>query len=196
MSGVPIINSINIIKQQLKSMKRLCTISLLATMPLAMFAYYGDYSGSIELPGTIKFLTFILFVWGILEVILFFKVWGMTNNVKKIQTELTRSNTTELFRKYRLLGLNDKAAEILIQVFLNDMEKYIHSDSYYSGEIIDYKVAELEFQLSQLGEKLPNGFKNLKTAEDYYKLGYMKALKRPQLEVRQKEEAEDKTQVD
>lgn len=173
-------------------MKRLCTISLLATMPLAMFAYYGDYSSSIELPGTIKFLTFILFVWGILEVILFFKVWGMTNNVKKIQTELTRSNTTELFRKYRLLGLNDKAAEILIQVFLNDMEKYIHS----SGEIIDNKVAELEFQLSQLGEKLPNGFKNLKTAEDYYKLGYMEVLKSPQLEIRQKVEAEDKTQVD
>ena len=68
-------------------MKRLCTISLLATMPIAMFAYYGDYS-SIELPGTIKFLTFILFVWGILEVILFFKVWGMTNNVKKSKQNL------------------------------------------------------------------------------------------------------------
>lgn len=176
-------------------MKKLCTISLLATMPLTMFAYYGDYS-SIELPGTIKFLTFILFVWGILEVILFFKVWGMTNNVKKIQTELTRSNTTELFRKYRLLGLNDKAAEILIQVFLNDMEKYIHSDSYFSGEKIDNKVAELEFQLSQLGVKLPKGFNDLKTAEDYYKWGYMKTLKRAQLEEKQKEEAEDKTQVD
>ena len=25
-------------------MKKLCTISLLATMPLTMFAYYGDYS--------------------------------------------------------------------------------------------------------------------------------------------------------
>lgn len=176
-------------------MKKLCTISLLATMPLTMFAYYGDYS-SIELPGTIKFLTFILFVWGILEVILFFKVWGMTNNVKKIQTELTRSNTTELFRKYRLLGLNDKAAEILIQVFLNDMEKYIHSDSYFSGEKIDNEVAELEFQLSQLGVKLPKGFNDLKTAKDYYKFGYMKTLKHAQLEEKQKEETEDKTQVD
>lgn len=121
---------------------------------------------------------------------------GYDQQCKKIQTELTRSNTTELFRKYRLLGLNDKAAEILFQVFLNDMEKYIHSDSYYSGEKIDNKVAELEFQLSQLGEKLPKGFNNLKTAEDYYKLGYMKTLKRAQLEEKQKEEAEDKTQVD
>ena len=51
----------------------------------------------------------------------------MTNNVNKIKTELTRSNTTELFRKYRLYGQNDKAAEILIQIFLNDMEKYRHS---------------------------------------------------------------------
>lgn len=174
-------------------MKRLCTISLLATMPIAMFAYYGDYS-SIELPGTIKFLTFILFVWGILEVILFFKVWGMTNNVKKIQTELTRSNTTELFRKYRLLGQNDKAAEILIQVFLNDMEKYIHSDSFYSGEKIDNKVAELEFQLTQLGEKLPSGFKNLKTAEDYKNLGYMKTLKREQFEEKQKDGEENSSE--
>ena len=29
-------------------------------------------------------LTIILFVFGILQIILFFKVWGMTNDVKKI----------------------------------------------------------------------------------------------------------------
>lgn len=174
-------------------MKRLCIISLLATIPLAMFAYYDDYN-SPEPSGTIKFLMLILFVWGILEVILFFKVWGMTNNVNKIKTELTRSNTTELFRKYRLYGQNDKAAEILIQIFLNDMEKYIHSDSYYSGEKIEEKVAELDFQLGQLGEKLPDAFKNLKTAEDYYKLGYMKTLKRAQFEKKQAEEAKAEEQ--
>ena len=166
-------------------MKRLSIISLLATLPLAMFAYYDDYS-SPEPSGTIKFLIFILFVWGILEVILFFKVWGMTNNVNQIKTELTRSNTKELFRRYRLLGQNDKAAEILIQMFLNDMEKYIHSDRYYSGEKIENKVAELEFQLSELGVKLPNAFKELKTAEDYYKLGFMKTLKRAKYEEEQK----------
>lgn len=94
------------------------------------------------------------------------------------------------------MGLNDKAAEILIQVFLNDMEKYIHSDSYFSGEKIDNKVAELEFQLSQLGVKLPKGFNDLKTAKDYYRFGYMKTLKHAQLEEKQKEETEDKTQVD
>lgn len=174
-------------------MKRLGIISLLATLPLAMFAYYGDYS-SPEPSGTIKFLMFVLFVWGILEVILFFKVWGMTNNVKQIKTELTRSNTTELFRKYRLFGQNDKAAEILIQVFLNDMEKYVHSDTYYSGENIEEKIAELEFQLAQLGEKLPDEFKNLKTAEDYYKLGFMKTLKRAKFEEKQKAEAEAEEQ--
>ena len=157
-----------------------------------MFAYYSDYDP--ELSDFTKFLMFILFVWGVLEVILFFKVWGMTNNVKKIQTELTRSNTTELFRKYRLLGQNDKAAEILIQAFLNNMEKYIHSDSFYSGEKIDNKVAELEFQLTELGEKLPSGFKNLKTAEDYKKMGYMKTLKREQFEEKQKDGEENSSE--
>ena len=74
------------------------------------------------------------------------------------------------------------------------MEKYIHSDSYYSGEKIEEKVAELDFQLGQLGEKLPDAFKNLKTAEDYYKLGYMKTLKRAQFEKKQAEEAKAEEQ--
>lgn len=53
-------------------MKRLCTISLLATMPFAMFAYYDDYDPKPS--GFMKFLMFILLVWGVLEVISFFKI--------------------------------------------------------------------------------------------------------------------------
>ena len=31
----------------------------------------------------IDFLTIILLIFGVLQIILFFKVWGMTNNIKE-----------------------------------------------------------------------------------------------------------------
>ena len=36
----------------------------------------------------IDFLTIILLIFGVLQIILFFKVWGMTNDVSKIQQRL------------------------------------------------------------------------------------------------------------
>lgn len=34
------------------------------------------------------FMTIVFLVFGILQIILFFKIWGMTNNVKKIKNKL------------------------------------------------------------------------------------------------------------
>lgn len=142
-------------------------------MPLAMFADYGDYGYEPKPSGFMMFLMIVLLVWGILEVILFFKAWGMTNNVEKIRKYMLRSNTKELLRKYRLLGQNDKAAEIVIQDFLNDLEDYINSMDYNPKENIEKDVEGLEYELSQLGAKLPEEFKKLKIAKDYHKLGFM-----------------------
>lgn len=92
----------------------------------------------------------------------------MANNVKNIQNNIIRSNTPELLRKYRLFGQNDKAADVLIQEFLDEMESYIHSNDYYSNIEIEEEVAELEFGLAQLEVKLPEEFKRLKILDDYY----------------------------
>lgn len=37
-------------------------------------------------------LGIVMLVFGILQIILFFKVWGMTNNVKRISNQLFKSN--------------------------------------------------------------------------------------------------------
>ena len=34
------------------------------------------------------FMAIVFLVFGILQIILFFKIWGMTNNVKKIKNKL------------------------------------------------------------------------------------------------------------
>jgi hypothetical protein len=39
-----------------------------------------------------NFLTFVLCVFGVLQIILFFKIWGMTNDTKKIKDMLNMRN--------------------------------------------------------------------------------------------------------
>ena len=40
-----------------------------------------------------QFLYFIVIVWGILNIILFFKIWGMTNDVKAIKDRFLYGNS-------------------------------------------------------------------------------------------------------
>lgn len=49
-------------------------------------------------------LAVIFIVFGILQIILFFKIWGMTDNVRAI---LKKINTNDLVIKSQLLALSD-----------------------------------------------------------------------------------------
>lgn len=40
----------------------------------------------------VTFMAIVFLVFGILQIILFFKIWGMTNNVKKIKNKLYEDN--------------------------------------------------------------------------------------------------------
>ena len=46
--------------------------------------------------GFLVLLYVIMFVWGILNIILFFKLWGMTNNVKKILDVLNSKDNRDV----------------------------------------------------------------------------------------------------
>ena len=49
------------------------------------YAYYGYYNDSSSMSGWWVFFMLIAFLAALLQVILFFKVWGMTNNVKYLK---------------------------------------------------------------------------------------------------------------
>ena len=66
-------------------MKRLLFFSIFtAAISTEVFAA-GQY-GEPELSGWLIFFSLVMIIWGILEIILFFKIWGMTNNVRKLTT--------------------------------------------------------------------------------------------------------------
>ena len=113
-------------------MKRISVIVFSLAITLSAFAYYGDYgysSSSSEMSGWLTFLFLVMFVWGILEIILFFKIWGMTNDIKALkkdhfcETQFEGKNQMARFlRKNLVLGNKDAVKRILLQNFIDNLE--------------------------------------------------------------------------
>jgi hypothetical protein len=76
-----------------------------------------------------QFLSVILIVFGILQIILFFKMWGMTNDVKtikKLTSEANNSNWTAA-KLETLVGDYDKAYNIYFKCFISDVYELYNS---------------------------------------------------------------------
>lgn len=72
-------------------MKRFIVFMVTASTTLSCFAVgYGE----LEVPGWLKFLMLLMIAWGILEIILFFKIWGMTNDVRKLTKQFCKEAKT------------------------------------------------------------------------------------------------------
>lgn len=96
------------------------------------FAYYDDYSSSpsTELPGWVTFAGFLMIAWGILEIILFFKIWGMTNDIRALKKDFFHKKTDESYylmaknlRKNLVLGNIEHVKKTLLTNFMDEIIK-------------------------------------------------------------------------
>lgn len=180
-------------------MKRFFVLAFYATAALSSFAYYGDssYSSSkIEMPGWLTFMGIIMIAWGILEIILFFKIWGMTNDIRALKMDHfneSNNNTNELIlndlRKNLVLGNIDNVKKTLLKNFIDDVQSsfwYLPGGDYEKDEDgnaqwVSYKernkeksirpyVENLQKQFNKIGEELPGYIKRMETYRDYFDL--------------------------
>lgn len=70
-----------------------------------------------------SFVGIIIIVFGILQIILFFKMWLMTDDVKRIKNNLIDGTDAsfDTAKKEFMLGNTDKAFEIYNKCFINDV---------------------------------------------------------------------------
>ena len=99
-----------------------------------------------------EFLSIVLLVFGVLQIILFFKLWGMTNDVKKINEKMESEDLAKLI----ITGENDKAFRILVNSLyeeLCNMEKKWKRIRFIeeAGNIVE-KYRKL---VEETGHKLP-----------------------------------------
>ena len=79
-------------------------ITMLLFTANAIASGFGEY----EMRLWIKFVGLIMIAWGILEIILFFKIWGMTNDVRKLTEHFCREmNKSESKSKTQMSEISE-----------------------------------------------------------------------------------------
>ena len=151
-------------------MKKIISLILLLAVSVNTFAAGQDAS-------TFEILTFILIIWGILEIVLFFKIWAMTNDVYKIQQQLKETYPTnspalaDRIRKDIICGDKEHAKKLLLvnfnETITNKYYKKFNQDP--KGSIEEY-VNSLQNQFNKIGEELPPFISNMKTYSDFFDL--------------------------
>lgn len=180
-------------------MKRLFVLFVSMVCASSGFAYYGDYSYSspkLEMPGWLVFMGIVMIVWGILEIVLFFKVWGMTANVKALKkahfNEMEFESKAEIVRFLRenlVLGNMENVKKILLKNFIDNIKRsyaklpvggYEKNENGVS-QYVSYKeknlkvsirpyIESLQKQYDKIGEQMPVYIQRMETFGDYYKL--------------------------
>lgn len=176
-------------------MKRLTVILFVLASALNTFAYHS-YSSSFEMPGWLTFMGIVMIVWGILEIILFFKIWDMTNNIKALKKDHfnetvfeTKAGMARYLRNNLVLGNMENVKKTLLKNFIDNVEhgfSELPAEGYVKDEngndkwvrfteenldksIIPY-VDNLILQYGKIGEEVPVYITRMKTFRDYYKL--------------------------
>ena len=182
-------------------MKRLSVIAFALTVALSTYAYYDDYSGSsssFEMPGWFTFMGVVMIIWGVLEIILFFKIWGMTNDVKAMKKDMfnetafsSDAELAQFVRKNIVLGNIENIKRILLQNFMDTIKNRYNTLRQYSSlsteEIMQIEIKSyietLQKQFDIIGEKLPVYIQRMATFDDYFSLFKKEDLKYKELQL-------------
>lgn len=104
------------------------------------------------------FLAFIVFVFGVLNIILFFKIWGMTNNVAAMRKKISSADKVQdIVRIEKMKGTSDSELQkILAEKMACDLLK-IYNDGYSISD----KYKEWEEHFICAGIEIPKSLKRM-----------------------------------
>ena len=132
-----------------------------------------------------SFIVFITFIGAILDIILFFKLWGMTNDIRELKKDHFDNHMPEdvpqlraYLREHYFLGDKDKVKRALILDFLDNLNikcnssrsSYLEADNPTLDIDITKYVEKLKIQFAKVNLDVPSEILNLKTFRDYYEL--------------------------
>ncbi len=120
------------------------------------------------------FLSVILIIFGILQIILFFKLWGMTNDVRHISEKIgaqpidTFPQLEQSIRKLLLEGEKDQAIDLLRSNLVKDLIDYISKG--YNYQIINNLKNNYREYYEKFGVPFPEQVEKINTLKDLEQL--------------------------
>ena len=114
----------------------------------------------------------IIIVSGALQIILFFKIWKMTDDIKIIKDKYTIPRGVMLsefdIKKQIVLGEKENIKDYFIGDFFNNIR--ISQFEYHINDIFKEEKKNLEENLKKIECEMPEGLKNLNSYSDFEKL--------------------------
>ncbi len=102
------------------------------------------------------FMVLISVIFGILSLILFFKVWGMCNNISRINKKINKNDDIETTIEFLLrIGEKEKAKEVLLNRILTNDTIFNSSSSLTPDEKIQEICDLYKDELETLGINIP-----------------------------------------
>ena len=101
-------------------------------------------------------MVLISVIFGILSLILFFKVWGMCNNISRINKKINKNDDIETTIEFLLrIGEKEKAKEVLLNRILTNDTIFNSSSSLTPDEKIQEICDLYKDELETLGINIP-----------------------------------------
>lgn len=102
------------------------------------------------------FMVLISVIFGILSLILFFKVWGMCNNISRINKKINKNDDIETTIEFLLrIGEKEKAKEVLLNRILTNDTIFNSRSSLTPDEKIQEICDLYKDELETLGINIP-----------------------------------------
>lgn len=100
----------------------------------------------------------VLIAFGILQIVLFFKIWEMTNDVKKITTKFLSNNLLDEAQFEYLRGNTEEAEKLFLESFYRELMKNHNSRlTYYEKKQKDENIYSYYQSLAgKTGFKMPD----------------------------------------
>jgi hypothetical protein len=118
--------------------------------------------------GTLTFISVLFIVFGVLQIILFFKIWAMTNNVSKIEKQISGKKG---YHYYMLSGEKEKAYMYLkdeLTCRLIEHKKNAFNDSNFLA-LANMEIKDFLSNIKHTGFELPEHLKSGEAFLKYYK---------------------------
>jgi hypothetical protein len=109
-------------------------------------------------------LSLIMLIFAILQIVLFFKIWGMTKNILEIKNKIIPDAGSVIAREIH--KKNPDIPNILYDNLWADLERAYKQDLSYSHIINEYKIL-----YQRAGVEFPPEIENIKN-DDCYRLFY------------------------
>lgn len=123
-----------------------------------------------------NFIIILLLIFGILQIILFFKIWNMCNNVKMITRKPNCKVEAKDLNKALLIGDKNNALKLLTDAAIDELLDVIDEADPYIQERMLGKMNEKYSKIfSNLGVEMPDPLKRLTTVSeirDWYQNRY------------------------